>query len=124
MEVIFHALKCTLNSMEVIDKNRHVSAPILVLILHVILLNRSSNLFLQDSDLIQFEILQCFLQNILKSIFALLYQLSQRFLRFVTLWIDDLDLVSVHLCVSEFDLALVDCELNDVVAQRVISMIT
>ena len=123
MEVILHAFKSSENCLEMCDKDRHVGASKLVLVFHVVLLNRRINLFLQHSNLVQFEILQCLLQNILKSILALLHQLAQRFFRFVALWIDDLDWVSVYLGVPEFDLALVNCKLDDVVAKRVISVV-
>ena len=91
MEVILHAFKSAQNGLKVIYKDGHVGASKLALVLHVVLLHRCINLFLQDSDLVQFEIFQGLLQHVLKSIFALLHQLSQRFFRFVTLRIDDLD---------------------------------
>ena len=91
MEVVLHAFKSSENCLEMGDKDRHIGASELVLILHVVLLNRRIDLFLQHSNLVQFEILQCLLQNVLKSVLALLHQLTQRFFRFVALWIDDLD---------------------------------
>ena len=60
--------------MEVVDKIRHVRASKLLLILHLILLHRRINLFLQDFDLLILKILHCLIQNCYKQTLALLHQ--------------------------------------------------
>ena len=60
--------------MEVVDKIRHVGASKLLLILHVILVHRGINFFLQDFNLIKLEILHGLIENSYKQTLALLDQ--------------------------------------------------